>query len=43
MTVVSRGPMGWLSNRLPAGLQPGLLTTCQPVGSLAVAWLERGA
>jgi hypothetical protein len=29
--------MGWLSNRLPAGLWPGLLTTCQLVGSLAVA------
>jgi hypothetical protein len=34
--------MGWLSNRLPAALRPGLLTRCQPVG-LAVAWLERGA
>jgi transposase len=43
VAVVSRGSDG-LALEPPAGcVQPGLLTTCQPVGSLAVAWLERGA
>jgi len=43
VTVVSRGSDG-LSLEPPAGwVQPGLLTTCQLIGSLAVAWLKRGA
>jgi hypothetical protein len=43
MAVVSRGSDG-LSLEPPAGwLQPGLLTTCQLIGSLAVVWLKRGA
>jgi hypothetical protein len=35
--------MVWLTNRLPTASRPGLLTRCQPSGSLPVVWLERGA
>ena len=42
MAVVSRGPMGWLSNRLPAG-SVWLFNDVPARRFLAVAWLERGA
>ncbi len=39
---VERSPVGWLSNRLPAGLAwlPNDVPACR---GLAVAWLKRGA
>jgi hypothetical protein len=43
VAVVSRGS-DELSLEPPAGwVQSGLLTTCQLIGFLAVAWLIRGA